>query len=128
MRASAPVTGLVEAPTIFLRSSIAPPTTSTSKPTTTRFTSSTTINSVLRRPHGAYRVSTAPPLSRIKIMSELRHRQRQGERPLPRSLQGKLIDFHCLHHAQPVHGENALLRVLNKESMSEKLATTLDVP
>jgi type IV pilus assembly protein PilB len=68
-------------------------------------------------------------LSRIKIMSELDI----AERRVPQDgrfrvrYKGRLIDFR-VSIMPTIHGENAVLRVLDKESMSEKFHTlTLDV-
>src|ERR1700691_5196930 len=68
-------------------------------------------------------------LSRIKIMSELDI----AERRVPQDgrfrvrYKGRLIDFR-VSIMPTVHGENAVLRVLDKESMSEKFRNlTLDV-
>ena len=68
-------------------------------------------------------------LSRIKIMSELDI----AERRVPQDgrfrvrYKGRLIDFR-VSIMPTVHGENAVLRVLDKESMSEKFKRlTLDV-
>ncbi len=68
-------------------------------------------------------------LSRIKIMSELDI----AERRVPQDgrfrvrYKGRLIDFR-VSIMPTVHGENAVLRVLDKESMSEKFRhLTLDV-
>jgi type IV pilus assembly protein PilB len=68
-------------------------------------------------------------LSRIKIMSELDI----AERRVPQDgrfrvrYKGRLIDFR-VSIMPTVHGENAVLRVLDKESMSEKFRKlTLDV-
>jgi type IV pilus assembly protein PilB len=68
-------------------------------------------------------------LSRIKIMSELDI----AERRVPQDgrfrvrYKGRLIDFR-VSIMPTVHGENAVLRVLDKESMSEKFKQlTLDV-
>jgi len=68
-------------------------------------------------------------LSRIKIMSELDI----AERRVPQDgrfrvrYKGRLIDFR-VSIMPTVHGENAVLRVLDKESMSEKFHNlTLDV-
>jgi type IV pilus assembly protein PilB len=68
-------------------------------------------------------------LSRIKIMSELDI----AERRVPQDgrfrvrYKGRLIDFR-VSIMPTVHGENAVLRVLDKESMSEKFhKLTLDV-
>ncbi len=68
-------------------------------------------------------------LSRIKIMSELDI----AERRVPQDgrfrvrYKGRLIDFR-VSIMPTVHGENAVLRVLDKESMSEKFKNlTLDV-
>ena len=68
-------------------------------------------------------------LSRIKIMSELDI----AERRVPQDgrfrvrYKGRLIDFR-VSVMPTVHGENAVLRVLDKESMSEKFSKlTLDV-
>ena len=68
-------------------------------------------------------------LSRIKIMSELDI----AERRVPQDgrfrvrYKGRLIDFR-VSIMPTVHGENAVLRVLDKESMSEKFTKlTLDV-
>ena len=68
-------------------------------------------------------------LSRIKIMSELDI----AERRVPQDgrfrvrYKGRLIDFR-VSIMPTVHGENAVLRVLDKESMSEKFKKlTLDV-
>ena len=68
-------------------------------------------------------------LSRIKIMSELDI----AERRVPQDgrfrvrYKGRLIDFR-VSIMPTVHGENAVLRVLDKESMSEKFNNlTLDV-
>src|ERR1700691_4806915 len=68
-------------------------------------------------------------LSRIKIMSELDI----AERRIPQDgrfrvrYKGRLIDFR-VSIMPTVHGENAVLRVLDKESMSEKFRKlTLDV-
>ena len=68
-------------------------------------------------------------LSRIKIMSELDI----AERRVPQDgrfrvrYKGRLIDFR-VSIMPTVHGENAVLRVLDKESMSEKFSNlTLDV-
>ena len=63
-------------------------------------------------------------LSRIKIMSELDI----AERRVPQDgrfrvrYKGRLIDFR-VSIMPTVHGENAVLRVLDKESMSEKFHT-----
>jgi type IV pilus assembly protein PilB len=60
-------------------------------------------------------------LSRIKVMSELDI----AERRVPQDgrfrvrYKGRLIDFR-VSIMPTVHGENAVLRVLDKESMSEK--------
>ena len=68
-------------------------------------------------------------LSRVKIMSELDI----AERRVPQDgrfrvrYKGRLIDFR-VSIMPTVHGENAVLRVLDKESMSEKFRNlTLDV-
>src|SRR5208337_1459570 len=68
-------------------------------------------------------------LSRIKVMSELDI----AERRVPQDgrfrvrYKGRLIDFR-VSIMPTVHGENAVLRVLDKESMSEKFSKlTLDV-
>ena len=68
-------------------------------------------------------------LSRIKVMSELDI----AERRVPQDgrfrvrYKGRLIDFR-VSIMPTVHGENAVLRVLDKESMSEKFSSlTLDV-
>src|ERR1700744_6163780 len=68
-------------------------------------------------------------LSRIKLMSELDI----AERRVPQDgrfrvrYKGRLIDFR-VSIMPTVHGENAVLRVLDKESMSEKFKTlSLDV-
>src|ERR1700744_2942815 len=68
-------------------------------------------------------------LSRIKVMSELDI----AERRVPQDgrfrvrYKGRLIDFR-VSVMPTVHGENAVLRVLDKESMSEKFSKlTLDV-
>ena len=68
-------------------------------------------------------------LSRVKIMSELDI----AERRVPQDgrfrvrYKGRLIDFR-VSIMPTVHGENAVLRVLDKESMSEKFKNlTLDV-
>jgi len=68
-------------------------------------------------------------LSRIKIMSELDI----AERRVPQDgrfrvrYKGRLIDFR-VSIMPTIHGENAVLRVLDKESMSEKFRNlTLDV-
>jgi type IV pilus assembly protein PilB len=68
-------------------------------------------------------------LSRIKVMSELDI----AERRVPQDgrfrvrYKGRLIDFR-VSIMPTVHGENAVLRVLDKESMSEKFANlSLDV-
>ena len=68
-------------------------------------------------------------LSRIKVMSELDI----SERRVPQDgrfrvrYKGRLIDFR-VSIMPTVHGENAVLRVLDKESMSEKFANlSLDV-
>ena len=68
-------------------------------------------------------------LSRIKVMSELDI----AERRVPQDgrfrvrYKGRLIDFR-VSIMPTVHGENAVLRVLDKESMSEKFKSlTLDV-
>src|ERR1700744_4483091 len=68
-------------------------------------------------------------LSRIKVMSELDI----AERRVPQDgrfrvrYKGRLIDFR-VSIMPTVHGENAVLRVLDKESMSEKFYNlTLDV-
>ena len=68
-------------------------------------------------------------LSRIKVMSELDI----AERRVPQDgrfrvrYKGRLIDFR-VSIMPTVHGENAVLRVLDKESMSEKFKTlSLDV-
>jgi type IV pilus assembly protein PilB len=68
-------------------------------------------------------------LSRIKIMSELDI----AERRVPQDgrfrvrYKGRLIDFR-VSIMPTIHGENAVLRVLDKESMSEKFSNlTLDV-
>src|SRR5580698_3014918 len=68
-------------------------------------------------------------LSRIKVMSELDI----AERRVPQDgrfrvrYKGRLIDFR-VSIMPTVHGENAVLRVLDKESMSEKFRNlTLDV-
>ncbi len=68
-------------------------------------------------------------LSRIKVMSELDI----AERRVPQDgrfrvrYKGRLIDFR-VSIMPTVHGENAVLRVLDKESMSEKFTSlTLDV-
>ena len=68
-------------------------------------------------------------LSRIKVMSELDI----AERRVPQDgrfrvrYKGRLIDFR-VSIMPTVHGENAVLRVLDKESMSEKFRSlTLDV-
>lgn len=68
-------------------------------------------------------------LSRIKVMSELDI----AERRVPQDgrfrvrYKGRLIDFR-VSIMPTVHGENAVLRVLDKESMSEKFSQlTLDV-
>src|ERR1700742_3371980 len=68
-------------------------------------------------------------LSRIKVMSELDI----AERRVPQDgrfrvrYKGRLIDFR-VSIMPTVHGENAVLRVLDKESMSEKFnSLTLDV-
>src|SRR5664280_2578379 len=68
-------------------------------------------------------------LSRIKIMSELDI----AERRVPQDgrfrvrYKGRLIDFR-VSIMPTVHGENAVLRVLDKQSMSEKFSNlTLDV-
>src|SRR5487761_1715081 len=68
-------------------------------------------------------------LSRIKVMSELDI----AERRVPQDgrfrvrYKGRLIDFR-VSIMPTVHGENAVLRVLDKESMSEKFTQlTLDV-
>ena len=68
-------------------------------------------------------------LSRIKVMSELDI----AERRVPQDgrfrvrYKGRLIDFR-VSIMPTVHGENAVLRVLDKESMSEKFRKlTLDV-
>ena len=68
-------------------------------------------------------------LSRVKIMSELDI----AERRVPQDgrfrvrYKGRLIDFR-VYIMPTVHGENAVLRVLDKESMSEKFRhLTLDV-
>jgi type IV pilus assembly protein PilB len=81
------------------------------------------IDGVLQREHH----STI--LSRIKIMSELDI----AERRVPQDgrfrvrYKGRLIDFR-VSIMPTIHGENAVLRVLDKESMSEKFHNlTLDV-
>ena len=68
-------------------------------------------------------------LSRIKVMSELDI----AERRVPQDgrfrvrYKGRLIDFR-VSIMPTVHGENAVLRVLDKESMSEKFTKlSLDV-
>jgi type IV pilus assembly protein PilB len=67
-------------------------------------------------------------LSRIKVMSELDI----AERRVPQDgrfrvrYKGRLIDFR-VSIMPTVHGENAVLRVLDKESMSEKFKLSLDV-
>jgi type IV pilus assembly protein PilB len=69
-------------------------------------------------------------LSRVKVMSELDI----AERRVPQDgrfrvrYKGRLIDFRVSRSCRPIHGENAVLRVLDKESMSEKFhKLTLDV-
>jgi type IV pilus assembly protein PilB len=69
-------------------------------------------------------------LSRVKVMSELDI----AERRVPQDgrfrvrYKGRLIDFRVSRSCRPIHGENAVLRVLDKESMSEKFRKlTLDV-
>src|ERR1700753_1363137 len=68
-------------------------------------------------------------LSRIKVMSELDIAERRvpQDRRLRVSYKGRLIDFR-VSIMPTVHGENAVLRVLDKESMSEKFHNlSLDV-
>ena len=65
--------------------------------------------------------TTQTILSRMKVMSELDI----AERRVPQDgrfrvrYKGRLIDFR-VSIMPTVHGENAVLRVLDKESMSEK--------
>src|ERR1700721_1401138 len=68
-------------------------------------------------------------LSRIKIMSELDIAERRVPQDgrFPVRYKGRLIDFR-VSIMPTVHGENAVLRVLDKESMSEKFKKlSLDV-
>src|ERR1700751_1882847 len=68
-------------------------------------------------------------LSRVKIMSELDIAERRvpQDGPFPVRYKSRLIDFR-VSIMPTVHGENAVLRVLDKESMSEKFRhLTLDV-
>ncbi len=111
------------------RSSAAPPT-FTSRATTTRCIVKYRIDGVLqaamapiaREHHGTI-------LGRIKIMSELDI----AEKRVPQDgrfrvrYKSRLIDFR-VSIMPTIHGENAVLRVLDKESMSEKFKNlTLDV-
>ncbi len=101
------------------------PATFTSRPATTRWSSSTALTACCSQampPIGKEHHSTI--ISRIKVMSELDISRAPGAagRPLPgaaTAARSGLIDFR-VSIMPSIHGEDAVLRVLDKESMSEK--------